>query len=114
MILFFKSETNSIIVVETSVKPSKIDSKKLIWLFDNAELLAKKNIDSFLVGPRREMITPWSTNAVEITQNMGIEGISRIEEFLIVPDKNAGYDPMLQRLYNGIGQDVFTINKKPE
>jgi phosphoribosylformylglycinamidine synthase len=27
------------------------------------------------------MITPWSTNAVEITQNMGIEGIIRIEEF---------------------------------
>ena len=114
MILFFKSGTNSIIAVETSVKPSKIDSKKLIWLFDNAELLAKKNIDSFLVGPRREMVTPWSTNAVEIAQNMGIEGISRIEEFLIVPDKDAGYDPMLQRLYSGIGQDVFTINKKPE
>jgi phosphoribosylformylglycinamidine synthase len=114
MILFFKSGTNSIIAVETSVKPSKIDSKKLIWLFDNAEILTKKNIDSFLVGPRREMVTPWSTNAVEITQNMGIEGISRIEEFLIVPNKNARYDPMLQRLYSGIGQDIFTIDKKPE
>ncbi|MDR2622740.1 MAG: phosphoribosylformylglycinamidine synthase [Dysgonamonadaceae bacterium] len=114
MILFFKSGTDSIIVVETSVKPSKIDCKKLIWLFGEAELLPKKNIDSFLVGPRREMVTPWSTNAVEITQNMGIEGISRIEEFWVVPDKNAGYDPMLQRLYTGIGQDVFTINKKPE
>jgi phosphoribosylformylglycinamidine synthase len=114
MILFFKTSTDSIIAVETAVKLSKTDIKKLVWLFDKAEPLSKKNIDAFLVGPRREMITPWSTNAVEITQNMGIEGISRIEEFTIVPDKNAGYDQMLQRIYNGIGQDIFTINKKPE
>ncbi|GHT83839.1 phosphoribosylformylglycinamidine synthase [Bacteroidia bacterium] len=114
MILFFKTVTDSIVAVETTAKLSKTDTKKLVWLFDNAEFLTKKNIDAFLVGPRREMITPWSTNAVEITQNMGVEGISRIEEFIIVPDKNAGYDPMLQRIYNGIGQDVFTINKKPE
>jgi len=114
MILFFKTNANSIIAVETHVKLSKTDNKRLLWLFDNAELLPKKNIDAFLIGPRREMITPWSTNAVEITQNMGITGISRIEEFYIVPDKTAEYDPMLQRLYNGIGQDIFTINKKPE
>ncbi|MCL1934008.1 MAG: phosphoribosylformylglycinamidine synthase [Candidatus Azobacteroides sp.] len=114
MILFFKTNANSIIAVETQVKLSKIDYKKLIWLFDDAEFLQKKNIDAFLIGPRREMLTPWSTNAVEITQNMGIGGISRIEEFFIVPDKTAGYDPMLQRMYTGIGQDVFTINKKPE
>ncbi|MDR0613501.1 MAG: phosphoribosylformylglycinamidine synthase [Dysgonamonadaceae bacterium] len=114
MILFFKRGTNSIIAVDTSIKLSKIDSKKLIWLLGSAEFLSKKNIDAFLVGPRREMVTPWSTNAVEITQNMGIEGINRIEEFWIVPDKNAGYDPMLQRLYSGIGQDVFTVNKRPE
>jgi len=114
MILFFKTNVNSIIAVETPVKLSKIDNKKLIWLLGDAEFLQKKNIDSFLVGPRREMVTPWSTNAVEITQNMGISGISRIEEFFIVPDKTAGYDPMLQRMYNGIGQDVFTTIKKPE
>ena len=114
MILFFKTNANSIIAVETQVKLSKLDCKKLIWLFGNAEFLQKKNIDAFLIGPRREMITPWSTNAVEITQNMGITGISRIEEFFIVPDKTAGYDSMLQRMYNGIGQDVFTTIKKPE
>jgi len=114
MILFFKTNAHTIIAVETSVKLSKIDNKKLVWLFGNAEFLQKKNIDVFLIGPRREMITPWSTNAVEITQNMGITGISRMEEFLIVPDKTAAYDPMLQRMYSGIGQDIFTINKKPE
>jgi phosphoribosylformylglycinamidine synthase len=114
MILFFKTTANTIIAVDASIKLSKTDVKKLIWLLGNSEFLQKKNIDALLVGPRREMITPWSTNAVEITQNMGIEGIHRIEEFVVVPDKNAGYDPMLQRIYAGIGQDVFTINKKFE
>ncbi|MDR3220134.1 MAG: phosphoribosylformylglycinamidine synthase [Dysgonamonadaceae bacterium] len=114
MILFFRTVTDSIIAIETQFKLSKTDLRKLVWLFNNAEPLSKRNIDALLVGPRREMITPWSTNAVEITQNMGIEGISRIEEFLIVPNREVGYDPMLQRIYSGIGQDVFTINKKPE
>ena len=114
MVLFFKTHANTIIAVETSAKFSKIDTKKLIWLFGNAELLQKKNIDAFLVGPRREMITPWSTNAVEITQNMGISGISRIEEFVIVPGRDVAYDPMLRRFYNGIGQDVFATIKRPE
>jgi Phosphoribosylformylglycinamidine (FGAM) synthase, synthetase domain len=114
MISFFKTSADSIVAVGTESKLSKTDQKKLIWLFDNAELLNAKNVDGWLIGPRREMITPWSTNAVEITQNMGIEGILRIEEFFPTQNKDAEYDPMLQRIYNGIGQDIFTINKKPE
>ena len=114
MISFFQTSADSIIVVSTESKLSKADQRKLIWLFDNAELLNKKNIEGWLIGPRREMVTPWSTNAVEITQNMGIDGISRMEEFFPVSGKDADYDPMLQRIYNGIGQDIFTVNKKPE
>ena len=66
------------------------------------------------MGPRREMITPWSTNAVEITQNMGISGILRIEEFTRVEDEKAAFDPMLQAFYKGLNQDTFTIDKKPD
>lgn len=71
-------------------------------------------MQGFYVGPRREMITPWSTNAVEITQNMSLNGISRIEEYFPVDSEDAEHDPMLQRMYNGIGQDVFTVNHQPE
>jgi phosphoribosylformylglycinamidine synthase len=66
------------------------------------------------VGPRKEMITPWSTNAVEITQNMGIEGIVRIEEYFEVNGPNAVFDPMLQTLYENPDQKLFTIDRKPE
>ena len=73
-----------------------------------------KSVKGFFVGPRREMITPWSTNAVEITQNMGVEGIVRIEEFFEVESKDAPYDPMLQAMYHNLDQKVFSVNRKPE
>lgn len=60
------------------------------------------------------MITPWSTNAVEITQNMGLTGVLRIEEYFPVKDENAEYDPMLQRMYKGLNQEIFTVNIKPQ
>ncbi|GGX14816.1 phosphoribosylformylglycinamidine synthase [Aquimarina muelleri] len=72
------------------------------------------SIDAFFVGPRAAMITPWSTNAVEITQNMGIEGIIRIEEFLSVPKNHTDFDPMLSQKYDGLDQEIYTIHIKPE
>jgi phosphoribosylformylglycinamidine synthase len=75
---------------------------------------SEENLQGCFVGPRREMITPWSTNAVEITQNMGLDGISRIEEYFPVKDENADHDPMLQRMYKGLNQNVFTTNRQPE
>ena len=71
-------------------------------------------MEGHFVGPRREMITPWSTNAVEITQNMGLEGITRIEEYFPVSSAEADHDPMLQRVYNGLDQMIFTISKQPD
>src|SRR5215470_11080209 len=120
MILFFKTLTNSILAVQTTQKLSTTDINKLIWLFDEAEFLKDSYIDIFVVGPRCEMITPWSTNAVEITQIMGIKGIVRIEEFQLLSqtfskeELKTMYDPMLHQLYHSIGQNVFVVNKKPE
>ncbi len=70
-------------------------------------------IEGFFVGPRREMVTPWSTNAVEITQNMAIRGIVRIEEYFPVNCKDAEYDPMLQRMYDTLDQKIFDVNVTP-
>ncbi|HKJ43837.1 MAG TPA: phosphoribosylformylglycinamidine synthase [Sunxiuqinia sp.] len=114
MILFFKTLQDSVIAVQTTSRFSEEDIQKLNWLFGNAELLKQDSLTGFFVGPRKEMITPWSTNAVEITQNMGLTGITRIEEYVPVPDRSAGYDPMLKRLYENMGQEIFTINKQPE
>lgn len=113
MILFFKND-NVVYAVELKHELSNEDITKLKWLFGNAEKLETPSVQGLFIGPRREMITPWSTNAVEITQNMAIEGITRIEEFKPVASEEAEYDKMLCRLYHGIDQHVFTLDKKPE
>ena len=112
MILFFRTPDQLIYAVQ-SPQPLDFDINKLIWLFGDAELQKEDKISGKFIGPRREMITPWSTNAVEITQNMGIKGILRIEEFSPVQEKD-DHDPMLQRIYTELNQDIFTINKLPE
>ena len=114
MILFFKSPTKTVLAVETAQNLSSENIQKLVWLFSEATPVQAETIVGWFVGPRREMITPWSTNAVEITQNMGITGISRIEEYFIVSSGEAEHDPMLQRIYDGLNQDIFTINKQPD
>jgi len=114
MIHFFKTSDKSIIAVDTILPLNSADTEKLIWLFSDAEFINKEIIQGWFIGPRKEMITPWSTNAVEITQNMGIEGITRIEKFCQTEDKNAEYDPMLQAGYHNLTQDIFTVNRKPE
>ena len=114
MILFFRTPSKSVIAVESNHQLTPDESNKLCWLFGEAVMESEENLKGCFVGPRREMITPWSTNAVEITQNMGLEGISRIEEYFPVKDENADYDPMLQRMYKGLDQNVFTTNRQPE
>ena len=114
MILFFQSSTKSVLAVEASHAFSPEDTRKLVWLFSEATPLPSDTLEGWFVGPRREMITPWSTNAVEITQNMGLTGISRIEEYFPVASGEAEHDPMLQRIYNGLDQTIFTISKQPD
>ena len=114
MILFFQSSAKSVLAVEAQQAFSPEDTQKLVWLFSEATPLPSEQLAGWYVGPRREMITPWSTNAVEITQNMGLTGISRIEEYFPVASGEAEHDPMLQRIYNGLDQAIFTISKQPD
>jgi phosphoribosylformylglycinamidine synthase len=114
MILFFKTSKENIIATEMDHQPSEQETKALCWLYGDAQLLNTEKLDGYFVGPRREMITPWSTNAVEITQNMSLSGISRIEEYFPVKSADAEHDPMLQRMYNGLDQQIFTVNHEPE
>ena len=113
MIVFYK-KNQTIYAVSSSSALDSLNLNKLSWLFGNAEKVESTQMDGIFIGPRREMITPWSTNAVEITQNMGISDILRIEEFAIVDSKKTSYDPMLKAMYEGLNQDVFTIDTKPE
>lgn len=113
MILFFRTPQKSVIATGCQHQLSAEDVDKLCWLYGGAVPEASEALGGWYVGPRREMVTPWSTNAVEITQNMNLKGITRIEEYFPVASGEADHDPMLQRLYEGLGQDIFTINIEP-
>ena len=114
MIVFFQTPSKSVIATQTDHALTQDEKNELSWLYGDATALEAETLEGFFVGPRREMITPWSTNAVEITQNMSLNGISRIEEYFPVSSKDADHDPMLQRMYDGLDQSIFTVNHQPE
>ena len=114
MIHFFGNQSNTVFAVQSQNEISSEDSNKLNWLFGNAHKIEKSVLTDFFVGPRATMITPWSTNAVEITQNMGISGIIRIEEFEKVTVEFTDFDPMLSQKYSELNQEIFAINIQPE
>ena len=113
MIFFFRTPQKSVIATAADHTLSSEEVKELCWLYGEAECLQSESVEGWFAGPRREMVTPWSTNAVEITQNMNLHGISRIEEYFPVKDGEAEHDPMLQRLYQGLDQNIFTVNIQP-
>ena len=120
MIHFFGNESTTVFAVQSQNQLSAETISKLNWLFqselvsDSHKSKSKSVLTDFFIGPRAAMITPWSTNAVEIAQNMGIEGIIRIEEFQKVAADFKDFDPMLSQKYSELNQDVFTININPE
>ena len=111
MIYFFKKSSIEYLSVG-SHSPLKIeDLGKLSWLFSGAENLGNAEISGSFNGPRKEMVTPWSTNAVEIAQNCNIGGIFRIETF---KKDQTSFDPMLEQKYEVLNQAVFSLDQKPE
>ena len=113
MIYFFGKPSTIIYAVQIAEKLNEIDQKKLVWLFGNNSLINEEKISGDFIGPRISMVTPWSTNAVEITQNMDITGIIRIERFNS-KKKNIPFDPMLFETFHGLDQSIFQIHITPD
>ncbi|MEN8704231.1 MAG: phosphoribosylformylglycinamidine synthase, partial [Polaribacter sp.] len=114
MIHFFGNINSKVIAVQTTKELSTETIAKLTWLFGDQSKIESKSLDAFFIGPRAAMITPWSTNAVEITQNMGISDILRIEEFTAVDKDYSDFDPMISEKFNGLDQEMFTVDILPE
>ena len=114
MIHFFGDLTTKVFAVQTTSEISIQSDQKLQWLFGNTPQIKQSAIADFFIGPRASMITPWSTNAVEITQNMGIEGIIRIEEFIPSTETKNDFDPMLLQKFSLLDQNIFNVSVTPE
>ncbi|MFC0605039.1 phosphoribosylformylglycinamidine synthase [Winogradskyella pulchriflava] len=114
MIHFFGNQNSKVFAVQATKELSTETISKLTWLFGNQPKIEQASLDAFFVGPRAAMITPWSTNAVEITQNMGISDIIRIEEFTSTTKDFKDFDPMISEKFSSLNQDVFKIDIQPE
>jgi len=114
MIHFFGEQNSKVFAVQTSNELSQENTQKLTWLFGNLPKINAASLDAFFIGPRAAMITPWSTNATEITQNMGISGIIRIEEFKASSADFEDFDAMLFQKYSTLNQAMFTVDVTPE
>lgn len=114
MIQFFENASGTVYAVQTQIPLNTEDVAKLKWLFGDAKQIETPSIEQNFVGPRASMVTPWSTNAVEITQNMGINGIVRIEEFYQNEEAFSDFDPMISQKYASLTQDMFAIAIEPQ
>lgn len=113
MIHFFRKTTDQVIAVGTTGHLEGPEIEKLNWLFSGANLIKEINIAGDFIGARKEMVTPWSTNATDIAHNAGLSTIYRIETF--IPESQCDeFDPMLQQKYAGLDQTIFTLEKVPE
>ncbi len=113
MICFFGDPTQRIFALHTQNAIDAETTSKLIWLFGDQPLLNTTKIDGVFVGPRVSMVTPWSTNAVEITQNMGIKGMIRIEQFTPLQTGET-IDLMVSERFENLDQSLFTVDISPE
>ncbi|MBT7546094.1 MAG: phosphoribosylformylglycinamidine synthase [Cryomorphaceae bacterium] len=112
MILFFGNPKLKVFAVEISERLSIESIKKLSWVFDS-NIIEVEEITEKFIGPKSSMITPWSTNAVEITRNMGLKYINRIEVFVSYLISTE-YDRMIHEEYKTLNQNIFKKNHIPE
>jgi len=114
MIHFYGDVNIKVFAVQIEKDFSNKSEAKLCWLFGNQPRINKTRLENTFIGPRITMVTPWSTNAVEITQNMAIDGIKRIEEFLAVDKNFSEFDAMIYQKFEGLNQNIYDINISPE
>lgn len=81
--------------------------------FIGGPLIDEPLIDGPFIGPRRAMITPWSTNAVEILKNVGLSSANRVEEFRLSANPSQHLDPMTQEIYPELNPQIFILQNKP-
>ncbi|MDO5016798.1 MAG: phosphoribosylformylglycinamidine synthase [Porphyromonas sp.] len=113
---FYRGSDRQIFAVRHTQPITGDDAAALTWLFDGARQVEAETLTGYYIGPRAEMITPWSTTAVEITRNMGIGnrlGIDRIE-FFVPAEADTVFDRMLLRKYEGLSATVFSDTREPE
>ena len=110
MIYFFQKSSGDIIAVGTNQEVDEKEIEILTWLFSEAQLVKDHSLSGKFVGPRKEMVSPWSTNATDIVHNAGIGHIQRIETYF-KESNSSNFDPMLQQRFDQLDQSLFKLDR---
>ncbi len=114
MILFFGARGKDYFVVETGKKLGQKDLQKLEWLFETQQN-ETETIEGIFVGPRIETVSPWSTNVVEVINNMNLSDIKRVEKYTKIDSKNhSRHDPMTECVIENLTQNIFVLEIQKE
>ena len=101
-------------LVQASGELSSEHRQILGWLLE-ADAVAEPELKGVFIGPRAEIVSPWSTNAVEIVRNVGVVEVERIECFERQPEGHPPvYDRMVQAVYHGLQRDSLAVDREPE
>ena len=71
MIRFFQTPQKTVIATEVNHALNEQEIKELNWLYGDAKLLDAEQLEGYFVGPRREMVTPWSHRGIFPCQQQG-------------------------------------------
>lgn len=116
MFTYFFVESKSVYVVQAKSNLQDAQLEVLSWLLEatyieQSSIAGVVNAGPF-IGPRKELISPWSSNACDIVRNVGIESVVRIERFEKATP-GAEFDPMLQSNYETLDANSLVIDAVP-
>lgn len=110
----FFAAADTVYLVQSRIPLTAAEQETLTWALQ-AKPLTEQTVKGTYVGPRKEMISPWSSNAADIAHNMGIASVTRIESFRKAEDaEHPVFDPMLEMVYRGLHTDALTITDEPQ
>jgi len=115
----FFTNSSAIFIVESTSSLSPVEKQVVEWMLQ-ATSSESSSFPGEYLGPRREMVTPWSTNAVEIAGNLGVDSINRIERFEQVLDGKLlsggdfEFDPMTQGTFSSLNEKSLVVDGEPE
>ena len=72
MTIVFYQKDATIYAVQYQASENPLDVSKLEWLFSGAHKIKGDAVQGYFIGPRREMITPWSTMPLRLPRIWGL------------------------------------------
>lgn len=107
MVLFYKFFNNKHFAVNVTDDISQESIGKIDWLFGSGVRLSKSELDGIFVGPKPGTTEEWIVPFKNLAFEQNVIGLIDIAGFTKQDDREMTYNPIFNKLYQNIGQDIF-------